>query len=129
MGTLLGSGILFGVFYAFLKFLLKDFLKELLSDGTEKVIEVVKGTPVGGGVGDEVALGKQGIEFGVKEGLHCARGETCRHKYFLVKNSRRRHSTICPLFFYTPLEFYDSRTPLTHREKTVKLHCPNWRSA
>jgi hypothetical protein len=45
-----------------LKFLLKDFLHELVSFGAEEVIKVVEGTTVLGGVHNEIAFAKQGIE-------------------------------------------------------------------
>jgi len=61
--TLFGFLLLFDVLDAFLQFLLKDILDELLSFGAEKVIEVVNGTTEWGGVHDEIAFVEQGIEF------------------------------------------------------------------
>jgi cupin superfamily acireductone dioxygenase involved in methionine salvage len=78
MGTLFVFGGIFRFIDSFLKFLLTDFLKELLASNEQEVIEVVENLPVGGIVHDLVAIVEQGVEsfreqianFGERRGFH-----------------------------------------------------------
>ena len=58
LGTLFGFIGLFDSLNVFSEFGLKGFLKELSSFDEEELVHVVEGLPVGGVIGDEIALGE-----------------------------------------------------------------------
>jgi hypothetical protein len=84
---LLGFGGGFGVFDAFLEFLLKGLLEKLSSFDEEEVFHVVECLTEGGGFGDEIALVEQGIKFRVEKFSGGKMGRLRLHKVRPCKNS------------------------------------------
>jgi hypothetical protein len=67
----LGGG--FGAFDTFLEFGFEGFLEEFASFDEEKFVHIVEGLSEGGVVGDEVALGEKGFEFGNQQVANSSR--------------------------------------------------------
>jgi hypothetical protein len=80
-----------------LKFDFKGFLEELASFGEKKGIEVIKGLTVGGGVGNESALGKEGFKLRVKEGVNFGGRKPCFHGYVCVKGKYLKNIVLIPI--------------------------------
>ena len=71
---------------AFLEFGFEGFLEEFSSFGEEEFVHVVEGLSIFGVVGDHVAFGEQGFEFGVEEFVHAGwRQFRIGHRYVRVK--------------------------------------------
>jgi hypothetical protein len=79
-------------------------LEKLASFGKEEGIEVIEGLTVGGGVGDEVALRKEGIKFCVKEGVNFGGGKAGFHRYVRVKGKYLKNIVQIPTNYLHTLD-------------------------
>jgi hypothetical protein len=79
-----------------LKFRFEGFLKKLAPFGEKECVKVIKGLTVGGGVGNLIALRKEGFEFRVKEGVNFGRGKPGFHHYVRVKGKSLQTIVLIP---------------------------------